>query len=95
MNNSNNGSINCIQINLQRSKTSTANLLKTIEEYNIDIVIAQEPHVINGKVIGFPLNYSVLYDQNSTHPKTVIIITNNLIQNIFIQTFSNNFLTII
>jgi hypothetical protein len=67
MNNSN-SSINCIQINLQRSKTSTANLLKTIEEYNIDIVIAQEPHVINGKVIGFPLNYSVLYDQNSTHP---------------------------
>jgi hypothetical protein len=95
MNNSNNGSINCIQINLQRSKTSTANLLKTIEEYNIDIVIAQEPHVINGKVIGFLLNYSVLYDQNSTHPKIVIIITNNLIQNIFIQTFSNNFLTII
>jgi hypothetical protein len=54
MNNSNNSSINCTQINLQRSKTSTANLLKTIEEYNIDIVIAQEPHVINGKVIGFP-----------------------------------------
>ena len=87
--------INCIQINLQRSKRATPHLLKTIEEYDIDIVLVQEPHIIGGKVIGFPLKHSVIYNRQSTHPKTAIILINNLIQSVFIQSFSSHNLTII
>jgi hypothetical protein len=93
--NDNNCLINCIQINLQRSKTATANLCKTIEELNVDLDLVQEPYAINGKVFGFPLKYKVLYKASSDSPKTAIVVANKLIQTVFIQTFSNNYLTIV
>jgi hypothetical protein len=57
----NNNSINCIQINLQRSKSSTAQLIKVIEDQSIDIILAQELYDIRGKVCGFPLKYKVFH----------------------------------
>jgi hypothetical protein len=84
MDNNSDNNIKCIQINLQKSKTSTANLCKTIDDNNIDICVVQEPYVILGKVVGFPLNYKILYCQNSDQPKSAIIIVNKSIQTVFI-----------
>ncbi len=38
--------IKCLQINLQRSKSATANLKQYIIDNNYDIVFIQEPYVI-------------------------------------------------
>jgi hypothetical protein len=95
MDNNSDNNIKCIQINLQKSKTSTANLCKTIDDNNIDICVVQEPYVIRGKVVGFPLNYKILYCQNSDQPKSAIIIVNKSIQTVFIQSLSVKNITVI
>jgi len=88
-----NSLINCIQINLQRSKHSTTHLVKIIEEKHIDIVLVQEPYAVKGKVCGFPLRYKVLYDDTCDKPKTAIIITNKLLQVIELKTFAKGYST--
>ena len=87
--------IKCLQINLQRSRIGTANLCKTIDDNNIDIILVQEPHIINGKVVGFPLNYKTIYNQNSIEPKTAIIITKKSVQSVFIQSLSQQNITVV
>jgi ribonuclease HI len=87
--------INCLQINLQRSKHSTAHLAKYIEEKQIDIIFIQEPYVIKGKVCGFPLKFRLFYCENCDRPKSAIAIANDSIQAIAINTFTNTFSTII
>lgn len=88
-----NNFINCIQINLQRSKHSTAQLVKIIKEKHIDIVLVQEPYVIRGKVCGFSLKYKTIYDDTCDQPKTAIIITNKLLQAIELKTFATSYST--
>jgi len=94
MNSLNNNHINCLQINLQRSKSSTAQLNKVIEDQNFDIIFAQEPYVIRGKVCGFPLRYKVFH-ANCDTPKTAIIVTKPALQIISIETFAKAFSTIV
>jgi hypothetical protein len=64
-----------------------------IEEHDIDIAIIQEPYFVK-QVCGFPLRYRQLYKNDCERPKTAIIITNPKIESVFIQTYSNEFLTI-
>jgi hypothetical protein len=52
MDNSSKNLLKYIQINLQRSKHSTAQLNEYILNNNIDIIFAHEPYTIAGKVRG-------------------------------------------
>ncbi len=83
--------IKCVQINLQRSKISTANLVKLIDEYNIDLMLVREPYVFNGKVCGFSLNYRVIQCENGEKPKTAIIVVNKALQAINITYFARGY----
>jgi hypothetical protein len=85
---------NCLQINLQRSRTATIQLNKTIEEKQCDIVFIQEPYVIKSKVCGFSLRHK-LYYKSSNVIKTAILVINPKIQCLFIESLSNHFLTIV
>ena len=49
--------VNCIQINQQRSRIATANLMKTTEEDNTDFLSIQEPYTIRNKMAGITKNY--------------------------------------
>ena len=51
-NNTNNRKINCIQINLHKSKLASENLCKTISDNNSDIIVIQEPWVYQNRVCG-------------------------------------------
>jgi hypothetical protein len=93
MSNINNNRLNCSQINLQRSKNATTNLLKYIEDNRIDLVIIQEPYTIKNKVCGLPMRAKVFYDQICNRPKTAVFVPNRDLQIVFIQSFSNAFLT--
>ncbi len=86
--------LNCVQINLQRSKNSTARLNKYIIDNKIDIVFIQEPYVIKNKVCGFPLNYRIFHTISGDKPKSAIVFTNYQIQVIHLQTYSKDFITI-
>jgi hypothetical protein len=89
--------IKCIQINLMRSKTSTAHLCQHIIDNNIDIALIQEPYTIRGTVSGFPTTYTVLYQKGCAlpkRPKSAIVITNSAINSVYISSHSNEWLTI-
>jgi hypothetical protein len=88
MNRQRNQTIKCLQINLQRSHKSTANLINSINNNNIDIVLAQEPYVINNKVCGFPLGQCRTYHSSADRPKSAIIVFNSQIQILFITTLA-------
>jgi exonuclease III len=62
-----NTNIKFLQINLQHSRAATNNLMKTIEEDNIDVICIQEPDVINNKVIGIQRKYKILAHGEHTH----------------------------
>jgi hypothetical protein len=90
--------LKCLQINLRRAKDSTAALCQYIEDQELDLVLAQEPYVINNKVMGFPMRYTLIYDQNCDPNKvikTVIILVNKNINCLKIQTFNTNILNTI
>jgi ribonuclease HI len=55
----------------------------------------QEPYVVKSRVCGYPINYRIFYDMNNDRPKTAIIVVNNEIQALFLQTFSNNYSTLV
>jgi len=70
--------IKFLQINLQHSWAATNNLMKTIEEDDIDVISIQEPYVVNNKVGGIPRNYKILAHGEGRH-RAVIVITNKMI----------------
>lgn len=43
------------QLNLQNSKLVTSQIRQTLLEQNIDILLAQEPYSVRGKIAGFGL----------------------------------------
>jgi hypothetical protein len=86
--------IKCLQINLQRRKTATAQLNQNILQNNYDIVIIQD-NVIKSKVCGFPLSVRVYYNESEELPKSAIIIVNSKIQVLFLQSFSNGYSTFV
>jgi hypothetical protein len=87
--------IKCIQINLQRSKSSTSNLVKLIEQFKIDLALVQEPYVIQKKVCGIPLSFRTIFCDSGDKPKAAIIIANKYLQIVNISTFTCDFSTFI
>jgi hypothetical protein len=80
--------IKFLQINLQHSRAATNNLLKTIEEDDIDVICIQEPYVINNKVVGIPRKYKILAYGEGKHT-AAIVITNKIIDSILIRQLSD------
>ncbi len=81
--------LKCIQINLMRSKTATSALSKIIEDMSIDIILVQEPYVVNNRVAGIPMPYEVICCDINQKPKTVIIIINRNIRYVKVDSFTN------
>jgi hypothetical protein len=51
-----NNRLSFVQINIQRSKNSTTQLLNYIKDNKIDIALIQEPYTLQSKICGFPLS---------------------------------------
>ncbi len=81
--------LKCILINLMRSKTATSALSKIIEDMSIDIILVQEPYVVNNRVAGIPMPYEVICCDINQKPKTVIIIINRNIRYVKVDSFTN------
>lgn len=65
-----------LQINLQRSKSATIQLQSFVKNQNIDVILAQELYIINGKPLFLPNSWQVHYKFDPDHPaRTAIIIT--------------------
>ena len=67
--------IRCIQINLQHSKSTTNNLLKTTDTEETDIIFVQEPYIYQNKPAGFGKKYRV-FAARTGKQRTAIVIAN-------------------
>ena len=87
--------IKCLQINLQRKRNAMSTLTQYIYDNKVDIILAQEPYELKGKVSGLPMFYKTIYDKTCDKPKSFVIIANSNINPIFIQSFSNDCITVV
>ena len=81
-------SVNCIQLNLQHSRVATDNLMAIIEEDKVDILLIQEPYIINNKIAGVSRKYRIFVSGEGRH-RSAIVITNNSIDAILIEQLSD------
>ena len=78
-----------LQINLHHSRIACANLLIHLERGGVDVVLIQEPWIVNGKVSGIrTTNYKLVVDTNSGRPRSCMLIKKELYCYI-ISPFSN------
>ena len=83
------------QINLQHSKIASANLLIRLSDAGCDLVLIQEPWLVNGKVSGLGTrDYRVVVDNEAGRPRSCLLINNKLSFH-FIPSFSNSDITTI
>jgi len=68
--------IKCIQVNLQHSKSATANLMKIIEEDKTDIICIQEPYTFQCKAAGILKKYKT-YTSKEGRCRAAGVATNN------------------
>lgn len=66
-----------LQINLQKSRSNTLDILKHIEEKNIDIALIQEPYMYFNRIVNLNTNWIAVYSKNN-NPKSIIIIKRSL-----------------
>ncbi|XP_049301803.1 uncharacterized protein LOC125775350 [Bactrocera dorsalis] len=75
----NNNNIRCVQINLQHSKSATANLTTLVNEGGIDISLIQEPWVNEDSIKGLnSSNYNLFYTRNRGKPRACILINKSI-----------------
>jgi len=70
--------LKCIQLNLQHSRLATDNLIKTIEEENIDILCLQEPYEIRNKTAGMPRRLKIFTSGEGKHRAATIVDNNHI-----------------
>jgi len=80
--------IKCLQINLQHSRTATANLIKIVTDDEIDIIFIQEPYTIQGKVIRIPTKYTT-FTPGGARPRAAVVVTNKGIDTTMIRQLSD------
>jgi exonuclease III len=91
-----NKNVKFLQINLQTHKAAINRLNRFIDEKNIDIVLTQEPYVLNQKVCRFSSDYRIFQTSNANEsPRASIIVINPSIQATGIQTFTNEFVAVV
>jgi len=81
--------LKCIQLNLQNSRLATDNLIKTIEEENIDILCLQEPYEIRNKTAGMPRRLKIFTAGEGKH-RTATVVDNNHIDTILKKQLSDD-----
>ena len=72
------------QINLQRSRTVTDNLMELTEKEGIDTVFIQEPYTAHNKVVGITKRYRT-FTSSTGRCRTATVVTNNQINALLIQ----------
>jgi hypothetical protein len=80
--------IKCLQINLQHSRTATANLIKIVMDDEFDIIFIQEPYIIQGKVIGIPTKYTN-FTAGGARSRAAVVVTNKGIDTTMIRQLSD------
>jgi len=80
--------LKCIQINLQRSRIATANLMKTTDEDNTNIISIQEPYTLQNKVAGISKNYKT-FTTGEGRSRAAVVVTNNQLDAILIKQLSD------
>jgi len=80
--------VKCIQINLQRSRIATANIMKTTEEDNTDILSIQEPYTIHNKVAGITKNYKT-FTAGEGRSRAAVVVTSAHIDAMLINQLSD------
>jgi len=80
--------VNCFQINLQHSRTTTSNLVQLINQHNVDITCIQEPYSVNHKLAGLSRSHKV-YTSGDGRKRTAIVINNDQLNFTLISQLSN------
>lgn len=80
--------IKCMQINLQHSRSATANLMHLIMQCNVDIVFIQEPYCLLNKVAGISGTYRVFFWGNM-RKRAAIILCNKSIDAVMLSQISD------
>jgi len=52
--------IKCFQINLRHSRVATDNIVKLTAEYGTDILLLQEPYIIQNNIVAIPKKHKTL-----------------------------------
>ncbi len=87
--------LSLLQINLHKSKAASATLLLQLAEEEVDIVLIQEPYLINNVVSRLKnKDYNVIYPKNCGKVRSCIIIKNKL-HSFLIQQYSDKDTTLI
>ena len=68
--------IRCLQLNLQHSRSTTANMTQIILQNNVDVTFVQEPYTILNKVAVFPKGFKI-YTCGRERIRSAIIINSN------------------
>ena len=76
--------IRIMQINLQHSRTATDNLMKLTQQDLTDILLVQEPYLIQNKLVGIKRSYRT-YTPNEDKSRAAIIIANDNIDALLIK----------
>jgi endonuclease/exonuclease/phosphatase family metal-dependent hydrolase len=79
--------LKCLQINLQHSRTATANITKIINEEETDIVFIQEPYNVSNKVVGLPRSCAV-FTSGTEKKRAAIVVINKRIDTLLITQLS-------
>lgn len=62
-----------VQINLQKCRAASNNLVSFISQHKIQLACVQDPNSLNGQLIGFPSSWSKFLSESSN---SAIIVTN-------------------
>ncbi|XP_035234185.1 uncharacterized protein LOC118206014 [Stegodyphus dumicola] len=62
-----------VQINLQRARAATAQVIQYAMETETDFILAQEPYLYDNRVSDFPLSWTVFQGNTAEGPRTAII----------------------
>ena len=76
--------IRIMQMNLQHSRTATDNLMKLTQQDLTDILLVQEPYLIQNKLVGITRSYRT-YTSNGDKSRAAIIIANDNIDALLIK----------
>jgi exonuclease III len=82
------------QLNLQHSRSATDNLMNLTKQEHTDILLIQEPYLIQNKLVGITRSYRT-YKTNEDKGRAAIVIANDSIDALLIKQLSDRDTTVI
>lgn len=79
--------LDVIQINLRGSRVATAQLVQTAIKLRLDVLLVQDPYMIDGKIAGFPVGWFLAASLSVT---CVVIVIDKRLQVIMADSFDNS-----